>query len=207
MNNDLIQAGRIEQRILILRGQRVMLDRDLAILYGIQTKVLKQAVSRHLGRFPADFMFVFTKEEFMKWRSQFVTSISDRMGLRHAPMAFTEQGVAMLSGILNSDRAVEVNIAIMRAFVKLRQILSAHADLAHKLDELEQKYDSQFRVVFDALRQLMNPPAAPRKQIGYGVRERIELYGVKASVARLARSRVQGDLSAEQIEKIETMLN
>ena len=156
-----------------------MLDRDLAALYGIPTKALKQAVRRNGERFPEDFMFVLDSKEFENWRSQFVTSNSDRMGLRHAPMAFTEQGVAMLSSVLNSLRAIQVNIAIMRTFVKLRQILGTHADLARKLEELEKKYDVQFRVVFDAIRQLMTPPAKPRKKIGFHVRERKAAYGTR----------------------------
>ena len=180
MNEEMIPIERIETKILLLRGQKVMLDRDLAALYGVPTRALKQAVKRNSDRFPEDFMFVLDGEEFANWRSQFVISNSDRMGLRHAPMAFTEQGVAMLSSVLNSPRAIQVNIAIMRAFVRLRQILSTHADLARKLDELEKKYDSQFRVVFDALRQLMNPPEPSRKPIGFNVRERRALYRVPA---------------------------
>ena len=116
-------------------------------------------------------------KEFANWRCQFGTSNSDRMGLRHAPMAFTEQGVAMLSGVLNSRRAVQVNVAIMRAFVQLRALLATQADLARKLEELEKKYDAQFRVVFDAIRQLMTPPDPPRKQIGFQVREKRAKYG------------------------------
>jgi hypothetical protein len=120
-------------------------------------------------RFPEDFMFQLTKEEFENWRSQFVTSNSDRRGLRYAPYAFTEQGVAMLSSVLNSDRAIEVNIAIMRAFVQLREMLASHADLARKLEELEAHYDEQFKIVFDAIRQLMTPPEPPpRRKIGFG---------------------------------------
>jgi len=167
---------RIQKTIYLVRGQKVMLDRDLAALYEVTTKALKQAVKRHADRFPDDFMFQLDRKEFINWRSKFVTSNSDRMGLRHAPMAFTEQGVAMLSSVLNSQRAIQVNIAIMRAFVQLRTILSSHADLAHKLEELEKKYDAQFRVVFDAIRQLMTPSDRPRKQIGFHVREKSALY-------------------------------
>ena len=132
----------IESKIYLIRGQKVMLDRDLAALYRVETKVLKQAVKRNLKRFPEDFMFVLSASEFADWRSQFVTSKNDTMGLRHAPMAFTEQGLAMLSGILNSERAIEVNIQIMRAFVRLRRLLATNADLAKKLEALESKYDS-----------------------------------------------------------------
>jgi hypothetical protein len=172
-----VPVERIQKAIHVVRGQKVMLDRDLAELYEVPTKVLKQAVKRHPDRFPDDFMFVLNRKEFMNWRSQFVTSKSDRMGLRYAPMAFTEQGVAMLSSVLNSPRAIQVNIAIMRAFVQLRSILSSHADLARKMEEMEKKYDDQFRVVFDAIRQLMSPPAAPRKRIGFEVKERKASYG------------------------------
>ena len=175
-----VPMERIQKAIYLIRGQKVMLDRDLAGLYEVPTKALKQAVKRHPDRFPDDFMFVLDRKEFMKWRSQFVTSISDRMGLRHAPMAFTEQGVAMLSSVLNSPRAIQVNIAIMRAFVQLRAILSTHDDLARKLAELEKKYDAEFRIVFDALRQLMTPTAPSRKQIGFEVKERPTRYGRKA---------------------------
>ena len=183
MSSELIPAERIESKILLLRGQKVLLDRDLAALYEVETKALTRAVRRNHERFPDDFAFVLDKQEVTTLRRQFGTSKTDRRtdprgGSRYAPMAFTEQGVAMLSSVLNSPRAVQVNIAIMRAFVRLRQILTAHADLARKLDELEKKYDVQFRVVFDALRQLMNPPRPPRKQIGFSVREKRAVYRV-----------------------------
>ena len=156
-----------------------MLDRDLAALYRVETKVLKQAVKRNLKRFPGDFMFVLSACEFADWRSQFVTSKNDTMGLRHAPMAFTEQGVAMLSSVLNSDRSIEVNIQIMRAFVRLRQVLATHADLARKFEALEQKYDGQFRIVFDAIRALMAEPEKPRRPIGFTAKEKRATYSVK----------------------------
>ena len=133
----------------------------------IPTRVLKQAVRRNIDRFPDDFMFVLDKSEFEAWRSQFVTSKSDRKGLRYPPMAFTEQGVAMLSSVLNSQRAVQVNITVMRTFVRLRQMLISNAELARKLEHLEKNYDHQFKVVFDAIRQLMIPPEPKRKQIGF----------------------------------------
>ena len=170
MTSELTSIERIETKILLLRGQKVMLDRDLAALYGVPTGNLKRAVLRNTDRFPGDFMFVLDAQEFAHWRCQFGTSNSDRMGLRYAPMAFTEQGVAMLSSVLNSPRAVQVNIAIMRAFVRLRQIRASHADLARKLDEMEKKFDGQFRVVFEALRQIMTPPAPTRRKIGFEVR-------------------------------------
>lgn len=162
-----LPAERIEKAIFLIRGHKVMLDRDLAELYDVPTKALKQAVRRNKTRFPADFMFTLNKKEFEFWRSQFVTSKADRKGLRYAPMAFTEQGVAMLSSVLKSPRAAEVNIQIMRAFVRLREIISTNAELQRKLDELERKYDKQFKLVFDAIRQLMIPPPSPRKQIGF----------------------------------------
>ena len=180
MRNDaIIPVERIEHAIYLLRGQKVMLDRDLAVLYGVETKRLKEQVRRNSDRFPEDFMFVLTPEEFANWRSHFATSNSDRMGLRHAPMAFTEQGVAMLSSVLNSKRAIGVNIAIMRTFVKLRQMLDSHAQLAQKLVELEAKYDGQFRVVFEALNELMATPEPTRKPIGFSVKERRARYSVK----------------------------
>jgi ORF6N domain len=163
----LIPVERIEKTIYSIRGERVMLDRDLAALYGVETKVLKQAVRRNIDRFPADFMFVLNSIEFENWRSQFVTSNEDRMGLRYRPMAFTEHGILMLSSILNSKRAVQVNIQIMRAFVKLRQMLASNAELSVRLDELEKKYDRQFKVVFDAIRSLMVAPRTEPKQIGF----------------------------------------
>jgi len=160
----------IISKIIFVRGEKVLLDRDLAELYGVETKVLKQAVRRNIKRFPNDFMFELTKEEFENWRSQFVTSNADKMGLRYRPMTFTEQGVAMLSSILRSNRAIEVNIAIMRAFVQLRKMISSHKELAHKLSELEQRlegHDEQIRVIFEAIKQLMAPPEKPGKRIGF----------------------------------------
>jgi hypothetical protein len=166
----LVPAERIEKSILLLRGQKVMLDRDLAALYGVPTKVLVQAVKRNAKRFPEDFMFQLSKGELEKWRSQIVTSNpAAKMALRRRPYAFTEQGVAMLSSVLRSERAVQVNIAIMRAFVRLREMLASHKDLARKLADLEQKYDAQFRTVFEAIRQLMAPPPPPagQRRIGF----------------------------------------
>jgi len=168
----LVPIESIVRKIIFLRGEKVLLDRDIAGLYGVETKVLKQAVRRNIKRFPGDFMFELTKEEFENWRSQIVTSKSDKMGLRHKPMAFTEQGVAMLSSVLHSERAIEVNIAIMRAFVKLREMLAAHKDLKRKLAALEKKYDDQFKIVFEAISELMAPPEKPKKKIGFGVQER-----------------------------------
>ena len=159
-------AKAIAGRILMLRGERVLLDADLAQLYGVETKTLNRAVRRHRDRFPHDFMFQLTAEEAGNLRYQIGTSSWG--GRRYLPLAFTEQGVAMLSSVLHSKRAVNANVEIMRAFVQLRQMLSSHADLARKLAALEKKYDAQFKVVFDAIRELMAPPEPPRKRpIGF----------------------------------------
>jgi hypothetical protein len=166
----LLPPERIERSILFLRGQRVLLDQDLAAMYGVETKALTRAVRRNLDRFPDDFMLQLTADEFDNLRRQFGTS-SEWGGRRYPPYAFTEQGVAMLSSVLRSDRAVAVNIEIMRAFVKLREMLLSHADLARRLDALEKKYDAQFRGVFDAIRQLMTPAETTKKRrIGFHVK-------------------------------------
>lgn len=166
-----VPAERIEQSILLIRGHKVMLDSDLAALYGVETKVLVQAVRRNIERFPDDFMFQLTGEEFDALRSQFVTSNTGRGGRRYLPYAFTEQGVAMLSSVLRSGQAVEVNIAIMRTFVRLRQILASNEDLARRLDELEGRYDEHFRIVFEAIRQLMAAPESPQRRLGFATGE------------------------------------
>jgi hypothetical protein len=161
-----IPPMRIERNILRIRSQNVMLSTELAELYNVAPKVLVQAVSRNLDRFPKDFMFQLTKAELLNLKSQFVTSSWG--GVRRAtPYAFTEQGVAMLSSVLRSPRAVKVNIAIMRAFVKLREILASHRQLAQRLNEMESHYDAQFKTVFDAIRELMQPPLKPRRRIGF----------------------------------------
>ncbi len=164
---DLIPSERIEQAIYLIRGEKVMLDRDLASLYGVETKVLNRAVKRNLLRFPSDFMFQLTADEAEVLRCQIGTSKQGRGGRRYFPYVFTEQGVAMLSSVLNSDLAILVNIEIMRAFVKLRQMLASNAELSRRLDELESKYDKQFKVVFDAIRYLMATPIRGRKEIGF----------------------------------------
>jgi len=143
-----------------------MLDFDLAVLYCVETRVLKQAVRRNIKRFPLDFMFELTQDEYRSLRSQFVT-LKRGQHSKYPPFAFTEQGVAMLSGILNSDRAINVNIAIMRTFVQLRKLLKTHKELADKIDKLEQKYDKQFKIVFIALKQLIKEEKKPRPRIGY----------------------------------------
>lgn len=168
----------IEQVILLVRGQKVILDRDLAALYGVPTKSLNRAVKRNLDRFPSDFMIQLTAEEAASLRCQSGT-LKRGQHFKYLPCAFTEQGVAMLSSVLRSPQAVQVNIAIMRAFVRLRETLSLHRDLAHKLSELEcrvEGHDENIRNLFDAIRQLMAPPASPRRQIGFQVRERRSTY-------------------------------
>lgn len=156
----------IAGRILRLRGENVMLDADLADLYGVETRALLQAVRRHASRFPDDFMFELTTDEVANLRSQSVIS-SAWGGRRYLPRAFTEQGVAMVASVLGSERAIQVNVAIIRAFVRVRQVLASHAGLALKLDVLERKYDEQFRVVFDAIRELMAKPDPPSRPLGF----------------------------------------
>ena len=164
---EIIPVEIIERKIYFIRGHKVMLDSDLAEMYAVATKVLLQAVKRNLSRFPGDFMFQLNYQEVAALRSQIVTSKTGRGGRRYPPYAFTEQGVAMLSSVLNSERAIEVNIQIMRAFVKLRELMATHKDLARKLDDMEKKYDAQFKVVFDAIRQLMTPTEKPKRKIGF----------------------------------------
>ncbi len=160
----------IEQSIRLIRHQKVMLDADLAALYDVETKQLVRAVKRNIYRFPNDFMFQLSEGEFKNLRCQYGTS-SQWGGRRYPPYAFTEQGVAMLSSALKSKRAVQVNIEIMRAFVRLRKILASHADLVRKLEALEKKYDAQFKVVFEAIRELMKPPESKKRPIGFLVEE------------------------------------
>ena len=173
-----IPLEEIQSQIITIRGEKVMLDKTLAELYGVETKQLKRAVRRNKERFPPDFMLELTREEYESLRSQFGT-LKRGEHSKYSSMAFTEQGVAMLSGVLSSHRAVKVNVEIMRAFVRLRQILLSHADLARKLDALEKKYDDNFKVVFEAIRALMAPPEKPKKKIGFGLREKQAGYGKK----------------------------
>jgi hypothetical protein len=165
--SDLIPVEVISSKIYLIRNHKVMLDRDLAALYGVETRTLKQAVRRNIKRFPDDFMFDLSQEEFQNWRSQFVISNKDKMGLRYAPMAFTEQGVSMLSSVLNGERAIEVNIAIMRTFAKLRKMLVTHKDLQRKIEAMEAKYDEQFQIVFEAINQLLEEDEKPKRTIGF----------------------------------------
>ena len=170
-NTDLISIERIEKTIYLIRGEKVMLDRDLAKLYDVSTAALNQAVRRNRERFPGDFMFQLTEEDVAQLnRSQIVIGSQKHRNPKSRPYAFTEQGVAMLSTVLRSKRAIIVNIEIMRAFVKLRQMLASNEDLSRRLDELESKYDKQFKVVFEAIRQLMSTPARDRKEIGFRLR-------------------------------------
>jgi len=170
-NTEIIPGERIEKAIYLIRGEKVMLDRDLAELYEVQTKALNQAVRRNFDRFPADFMFQLSENEVAELnRSQFVTGSEKHRDPRFRPYAFTEQGVAMLSSVLRSKQAITVNIEIVRAFVKLRQMLASNAELSRRLDQLESKYDKQFKVVFDAIRHLMSTPIRKRKEIGFHLR-------------------------------------
>ena len=162
-----IPAGRVESRILLIRGQKVMLDADLADLYGVETKALNQAVRRNINRFPQDFMFRLTRQE----KQEVVTNCDHLRNLKFSPVlpsAFTEHGALMLASVLNSRRAIEASVFVVRAFVKLREMLASNRDLARRLDEMEKKYDTQFKVVFDAIRELMKPPEKPRRRIGFG---------------------------------------
>jgi len=191
-NTDLIHNETIEKAIYLIRGEKVMLDRDLASLYGVETGARNRAVKRNLQRFPPDFMFQLTTDESDFLRCQIGISKRGRGGRRFLPYVFTEQGVAMLSSVLNSERAVLVNIEIMRAFVKLRQMLASNVELSRRLDELENKYDKQFRIVFDAIRKLMATPVRKRKEIGFRSRSvkkwvsRVCLLALNRAVKRIA---------------------
>jgi hypothetical protein len=160
--DELIGLNEITGCIYTIRGVKVMLDRDLAAFYGVQTKRLKEQVRRNINRFPPDFMFELSKEEFTNWRSQFATSNGDKMGLRHAPMAFTEQGVAMLSGVLHSKQAIQINVQIMRAFVQLRHLVIDHAELKHEIDKLRDQTEEKFRIVFTVLDKLVSDDESVR---------------------------------------------
>jgi len=163
--SNIVPEERIENKILFLRGKKVMLDKDLATLYGVETFNLNKAVKRNIDRFPEDFMFQLNNEEFKNLTFQ--NGISSWGGTRKLPYAFTENGVAMLSSVLNSRRAVQVNIQIMRTFTRLREMLLTHKDLKQKIEAMEKKYDYQFKVVFDTIRQLLEPPQKPKKRIGF----------------------------------------
>jgi hypothetical protein len=182
---NLVPAERIERLILLIRGHKVLLDTDLAQLYNVSTKVLNPAVRRNKDRFPSDFIFQLTAEEVYSLRSQTVTlEIGRGRHRKYLPYAFSEQGIAMLSSVLRSKRAVHVNIEIMRAFVRLRELLATHKDLARKLEALEKKYDAQFKIVFDAIRQLMSPEAPKKRKIGFLVSEKAAKYGLVSASRR-----------------------
>jgi hypothetical protein len=203
MSKEMIPVSRVAQAIRVLRGERVLLDSDLALLYGVETRVLNQAVKRNADRFPSDFMFQLNDEETeqvsrsvipsherssgktVSDSSQIVMSSRKHRGKRYRHYAFTEQGIAMLSSVLNSERAVKVNIAIMRAFVKLRQMLDTNRELAQKFSELERrvgKHDEEIVGILEAIRQLMAPPEKPRREIGFHVREKPPGYRVTKPV-------------------------
>lgn len=165
--NEIVPIEKIARKIYLVRDMKVMLDRDLAALYEVETRVLKQAVRRNIKRFPEDFMFHLTQKEFEDLRSQFVMLEEKGQHFRYLPFVFTEQGVAMLSSVLKSDRAIQVNIQIMRAFTQFRQMLSNYDELKLKIEELESKYDDQFSIVFKALKQLIDTEGKPKRKIGF----------------------------------------
>jgi len=178
-----VPVARIQKSIFLIRGQKVLLDMDLAEFYGVETRSLIQALKRNIERFPSDFVFQLDQDEFDSLRSQIVIS-KGKGGRRYLPYAFTEQGVAMLSSVLRSKRAIQVNVAIMRTFVKLREILLTHKELAHQLVDLERRledHDEQIQTIFEAIRQLMTPPAKPRKKIGFEVKEKQAAYGPRGA--------------------------
>ncbi|RLD17769.1 MAG: ORF6N domain-containing protein [Caldiserica bacterium] len=163
--SDIVPVEVIESRIFVVRGQKVMFDKDLAMLYGVETRRLIEQVKRNIKRFPSDFMFQLTKEEFYELRSHFATS--KRGGRRYLPYAFTEQGIAMLSSVLNSERAIMVNIQIMRTFVKMRRMMLSYKDLKMKIERLERKYDRKFKIVFDVLKKVLEPEIKEKRRIGF----------------------------------------
>jgi len=164
---EIVPYEQIEGKIYLIRGQKVMLDRDLARLYGVKTMVLNQAVKRNIKRFPGDFVFVLSEVEVRNWISQIVISKKERMGVRKPPLVFTEQGVAMLSGVLNSDRAIAVNIQIIRTFTKLREMIQENDSLRLRLEALEKDYDERFKIVFDAIHRILNSDNQPEVEIGF----------------------------------------
>jgi len=176
---ELVLIERIAGKIYLIRGTKTMLDRDLAELYGVETKRLKEQVRRNIERFPEDFMFELTKEELINWRSQFATSNQDIMGLRISPFAFTEHGILMLSSVLKSERAVQVNIQIMRTFMGLRKALLDNKDLRRELEEFKQVAEERFGIIFEALDKLLQIENKPKKKIGYTVKEKQARYDKK----------------------------
>ena len=184
MSKKIVSQDTIELKIFLIRGQKVMLDKDLAELYGVKTKRLNEQVKRNRKRFPEDFMFRLIKRE----KEELVANCDRLKALKHStinPYAYTEQGVAMLSSVLKSDRAIQVNIQIMRVFSRLRQIIATHKELAHKLDELERKiaqHDGEIATIFEAIRQLMAPPERTRKKIGFTLKEQRGAYSTKKKI-------------------------
>ena len=169
-NSVAVPDGIIINKIYLIREQKVMIDRDLALLYGVETKRLKEAVKRNIDRFPEDFMFEMTSEELENWRSQIATSNSDKMGLRHAPFCFTEQGVTMLSCVLNSKRAIDVNIKIIRVFTRMKEMMLTHKDILLKLEQMERNViqnNEDIQNIFNVLKQLLETPKEPRKSVGF----------------------------------------
>jgi phage regulator Rha-like protein len=166
----IVPIERIERMIVVIRGQKVMIDSDLAELYGVETRILNRAVSRNKDRFPEDFMFRLSRDEWLNLKSQFGTS-SSWGGRRKPPYAFTEHGAVMLANVLRSETAISVSIQVVRAFIRLRRLLRTNEELSKRLDELEKKYDAQFKVVFDAIRELMTPPEKEQRRIGFRNKE------------------------------------
>jgi phage regulator Rha-like protein len=183
--NAIVPAALISQKILFVRGTRVMLDTDLARLYGVATKNLNKAVKRNASRFPADFMFQLSPKDLDSLRFQSGTSNIGRGGRRYAPYAFTEQGVAMLSSVLRSSRAVQVNVAIMRTFVRLREMLATHEELRRKIDAMEKRYDARFQAVFETIRQMLETPVPAKKTIGFHARAELPAKSAKPATLRL----------------------
>ena len=180
--SNVVTMETIAGKIYLIRGMEVMLDRELAELYEVETAQLKRAVRRNIDRFPEDFMFELTKKELDHWRCQFGASNSDKMGLRYKPMAFTEQGVAMLSSVLRSKRAIRVNIQIMRVFTRLRRMVIDNKELRKELEELKQITDERFQIVFETLDQLINIKNKPKKKIGFIVKEKLSSYGKRKKI-------------------------
>jgi hypothetical protein len=194
----LVPMDHIERAIILVRGEKVMLDSELAEIYGVETKVLNQAVKRNASRFPSDFMFQLTKDELENLKSQIVTSSWG--GVRKLPHAFTEHGALMLANVLNSDRAAQTSVMVVRAFVKLRQMLASNAELARKLEAMEKKYDTQFKVVFDAIRQLMSPAGKPKREIGFHVKYDDDKPKAKKRWPALNRERAT-DIGSDQRDR------
>ena len=187
--NSIVPSALISQKIFFVRGTRVMLDADLARLYGVATKNLNKAVKRNAARFPSDFMFQLSSKELNILRVQTGTSKRGQGGRRYAPYAFTEQGIAMLSSVLRSSRAVQVNVAIMRTFVRLREMLTTHEELRRKIDAMEKRYDARFQAVFETIRQMLETPIPAKKPIGFHARVQFPSKSAKPAKASLSRTK------------------